>query len=99
MFESFSRESKMRKEIIIGILYTLALAIPFTALAMGILIFFNDLLPDMMRSINLPNIDWRGLTVEGSSRWPEIAGMIIGQLVILALIPISRRLSQMRQRS
>jgi hypothetical protein len=89
----------MRKEIIIGILYTLALAIPFTALAMGILIFFNDMLPDLIRSINLPSIDWRGLTVEGSSRWPEIAGMIIGQLVILVLIPISRRLSQMRQRS
>jgi hypothetical protein len=79
--------------------WTLALAIPFTALAVGMLIFFNDLLPDMIRSINLPGFDWRGLTIEGSARWPEIAGMIIGQLVILALIPIARRLSRVKQKS
>ncbi len=89
----------MIKGTLLAIFWTLALAIPFTALAVGILIFLNDLLPEMIRAIDLPSIDWRGLTVEGSARWPEIAGMIIGQLVILALIPISRRLSQMRQRS
>jgi len=79
--------------------WTLALAIPFTALAVGMLIFFNDFLPGMIQSIHLPSIDWRGLTVEGSARWPEIAGMIIGLLVILALIPIARRLSQLKQKS
>ena len=81
------------------VLWTLALAIPFTAMAVGILIFFNDLLPEIIRSINFPSIDWRGLMVEGSARWPEVAGMIIGQLVILALIPITRTLSRIRQNS
>lgn len=89
----------MRKGTLTVIFWTLALAIPFTALAVGILIFFNDLLPEIVRSINFPGIDWRGLTVEGSARWPEIAGMIIGQLVILALIPITRTISRLRQNS
>jgi hypothetical protein len=89
----------MIKGTLHAIFWTLALAIPFTALAVGMLIFFNDLLPGMIQSIHLPSIDWRGLTVEGSARWPEIAGMIIGQLVILALIPITRRLSQQKQKS
>jgi len=29
--------------------------------------------------------------VEGSARWPEIAGMIIGQLLILSILLIARR--------
>jgi hypothetical protein len=89
----------MIKGTLTAIFWTLALAIPFTALAVGMLIFFNDLLPGIIRSIDFPSIDWRGLTVEGSARWPEIAGMIIGQLVILALIPITRVLSRIRQNS
>ena len=82
-----------------SLLWTLALAIPFTALSVGILIFLNDLLPGIVRSINFPSIDWRGLTVEGSARWPEVAGMIIGLLVILVLIPIARTIYQDRQNS
>jgi hypothetical protein len=78
------------------ILWTLALAIPFTALSVGILIFLNDVLPEMVRSV-FANFDWRGLTIEGSARWPEVAGMIIGMLVILALIPLARRISRIRQ--
>ena len=80
------------------ILWTLALAIPFTALAVGILIFLNDLLPEIARSL-FRSFDWRGLAVEGSARWPEIAGIIIGMLVILALSPIARTLTRMRQKN
>ena len=94
-----TRDTKMLKGIAHATFWTLALAIPFTALAVGMLIFFNDLLPEIIRSIILPGIDWRGLTIEGSARWPEIAGMIIGLLVILALIPIARRLSRVNQKS
>ncbi|OGO16815.1 MAG: hypothetical protein A2Z14_07110 [Chloroflexi bacterium RBG_16_48_8] len=89
----------MRKGTLLAIFWTLALAIPFTALSVGILIFLNDLLPEIVRSIHFPGIDWRGLTVEGSARWPEVAGMIIGQLIILALIPLARKLSRLRQKS
>lgn len=87
----------MKTGVFHGIIWTLALAIPFTALSVGILIFMNDLLPDIVRSIQFPSIDWRGLAMEGSARWPEIAGMIVGQLVILALIPISRTLIRLRE--
>jgi len=89
----------MKTGIFHGIIWTLALAIPFTALSVGILIFMNDLLPDIVRSAQFPSIDWRGLAIEGSARWPEIAGMIVGQLVILALIPLSRTLSRLREKS
>jgi hypothetical protein len=87
----------MKKGLIHGIFWTLALAIPFTALSVGILIFMNDTLPKLVRSITFPSIDWRGLAVEGAARWPEVAGMIIGQLIILALIPLARRVSRLRQ--
>jgi len=78
------------------ILWTLALAIPFTALSVGILIFLNDLLPEIVRSL-FASIDWRGLAMEGSARWPEVAGMIIGLLVILVIIPVARTISRSQQ--
>jgi hypothetical protein len=89
--------SIMNKGVIQGIIWTLVLAIPFTGLAIGILAFMNDVLPEIVRSIEFPSVDWRGLAVEGSARSPEVAGMIIGQLVILALLPIARRMSRVRQ--
>jgi hypothetical protein len=88
----------MRKGSYKIILWTLALAIPFTALSVGILIFLNDVLPGIVRSL-FTRVDWRGLAVEGSARWPEVAGMIIGLIVILAIIPIARTISRLRQNS
>ena len=86
----------MNNGVIKSIFWKLAIAIPFTALAVGILIFMNDMLPGITRSL-FASIDWRGLAMEGSARWPEIAGMIIGMLVILAIIPAARTISRIRQ--
>lgn len=86
----------MNRGVIKTILWILGLAIPFTALAVGILIFMNDVLPGIARSL-FASVDWRGLAVEGSARWPEVAGMIIGLLLMFAIIPLGRTLARLRQ--
>ena len=39
-------------------------------------------------------LNWRGLAVEGSARWPEVAGMILGQALILSILLLARRNGQ-----
>lgn len=74
--------------------WTLALAIPFTALALVGAAYLTNHLPDIAAGITeLAN--WRGVALEGSARWPELAGMIIGQLFILSILLIARRTSKL----
>lgn len=79
----------MRKLHWLTILYTLLLALPCTILAVSMLIYLTDYtigLGGVMTGV----INWNRLAVEGSNRWPELAGMVIGQLLILAIILIVR---------
>ncbi len=80
----------MRKIHWLAILYTLLLALPCTILAMSVLIYLTDYtigLGGVMTGV----INWNRLAVEGSNRWPELAGMVVGQLLILGIILIVRR--------
>ena len=83
----------MRKLQFITIIATIALAIPFVALALIEAVY----LIDYARSIGgaaIGVIEWRSVALEGSARWPELAGMIIGQLLILStLLFLCRRKS------
>ncbi|HKZ53951.1 MAG TPA: hypothetical protein VJ123_00610 [Anaerolineales bacterium] len=78
----------MRKAPLITLFWTLALAAPLTALALVGLAFITD----HQRSIGqaLASVNWRGLALEGSARWPEVAAMVIGQLLILGLLLVRR---------
>lgn len=80
----------MRKVQFITIIVTLALAIPFITLALIEIVY----LIDYARSIGgavIGVIEWHSIALEGSARWPELAGMIIGQLLILSMLLIVRR--------
>lgn len=83
----------MRKLQFITIIATIALAIPFVALALIEAVY----LIDYERSIGgaaIGVIEWRSVALEGSACWPELAGMIIGQLLILStLLFLCRRKS------
>jgi len=79
----------MRKGNLLIVLWTLALAIPFTALALFTSVLLIDHLDEFTQA--LANIDWHGLRLEASARWPELAGMIIGQIIIILLIIMLRR--------
>jgi len=80
----------MRKVQMYATVWTLLLALPFTVAALVGTAYITNHLGDVANAISqLAN--WRGLAVEGAARWPEVAGMIIGQLVILSILLIVRR--------
>jgi hypothetical protein len=79
----------MRKVQIFASFWTIVIAIPFTLLALlgaaylvehltQILHFFSQLSHDI-------SVGGRGLMLEFSARWPEVAGMVVGMMVILTI--------------
>lgn len=80
----------MRKVQMYATVWTLVLALPFTVMALVGTAYITNHLGDITTAVgSLAN--WRGVAIEGSARWPEIAGMIIGQLLILSILLIARR--------
>ena len=80
----------MRKVQMYATIWMLMLAVPFTVAALVGTAYVTNHLGDIANAVSeLAN--WRGLAVEGAARWPEIAGMIIGQLLILSILLIARR--------
>lgn len=79
------------------LLWTLVLAIPCTALALTATALFTDHIPEIATAVRAQ--DWGALTSEAAARWPEIAGMVIGQLVLMALILVVRRSEPARDRA
>ena len=83
----------MRKLQSIAIIGTLALAIPFVALALFEIVYLIDYVQSIGGAIT-GLVDWASVAQEGAARWPELAGMIIGQVFILSLLLILRRSRQ-----
>jgi hypothetical protein len=79
----------MRKVQFTASFWTLVIAIPFTVLALIGVAFITENLTVIARAINEFSRDitvgGRGLFIEFSARWPEIAGMVIGLIVILTI--------------
>jgi hypothetical protein len=84
----------MRKVQFIAVFWTLLLAIPFTVIAISGLAFWTANLTELSTTIANFNqsisVGGRGLLLEFSARWPEVAGMIVGQLVILIIFLLVR---------
>jgi hypothetical protein len=80
----------MRQIQMYATVWTLVLAVPFTVIALVGTAYITNHLGDIATAVS-SLINWRGVAVEGSARWPEIAGMIIGQLLILSILLIARR--------
>ena len=85
----------MRKVQFIAVFWTLALALPFTVLAISGAAYITDHLSTIATSIasfsRSTTAGGRGWVLEFAERWPEIAGMIIGQIVILAILYFARQ--------
>jgi hypothetical protein len=85
----------MRKTQFLAAFWTLVIAIPFTLLALAATAYITEHLNAISQAIlnfsQASTAGGRGLVLEFSERWPEVAGMIIGQLVILILLVIVRR--------
>jgi hypothetical protein len=80
----------MRKVQSLAVAYTLAFAIPFTLLALSGVVYLTDYTNGIAGAVT-GVIDWHSLALEGSARWPEIVGMVVGQLLILSMLLIARR--------
>lgn len=85
----------MRKVQFLAVFWTLVIAIPFTALALSAAAYLTENLGQITRSLTefsrTASVSGRGLVLEFSERWPEIAGMIIGQLVILTILLFAKK--------
>lgn len=68
---------------------TAALALPSGLLALGLVAFLDENLPRLATA--LTNINWTALALEAGARWPELAGMLVGQLLLLAILLIGGR--------
>jgi hypothetical protein len=71
------------KELLVAGGWILLIGIPMTALALMGVVFLMDVLPGWIAGLQ---INWNALSLEGSARWPELAGMLIGQLLIMAFL-------------
>jgi hypothetical protein len=81
-----------------AIVWTLILAIPFTVIALVSLAYLTEHaveFANFSQAINQQTtIGGRGWLTEMAERLPELAGMLIGQLVILTILLFSRKMEQ-----
>jgi len=93
----------MRKVQFVAVLWTMILAIPLTALALSLVAYTTEHLTQistMIANFSLQTTaGGRGWVLEFAQRWPEVAGMVIGQLVILIILLVARRSAKADEKS
>ncbi len=67
---------------------TLALALPASLLALGFVAYLDEHLLDISAALRA---NWPALAREAMARWPEVAGMVIGQLLLMAILVLGGR--------
>ena len=79
----------MKKVQFAASFWTLVIAVPFTILALVGVAYLTENLTGIANALAKFSRDisvgGRGLVLEFSARWPEIAGMVIGMIVILTI--------------
>jgi hypothetical protein len=79
----------MRKVQFFATFWTFAIGVPFTVLALIGVAYITEHLTQIIGGIDSwsreVSIGGRGLFLEFSARWPEIAGMVVGMIVILTM--------------
>jgi hypothetical protein len=79
----------MRKVQFFASIWTIIIAIPFVVLALISTAYLTEHMTQIIRIITdfsqRISVSGRGLVLEFSARWPEVAGMVIGMIVILTI--------------
>ena len=92
----------MRKVQFVAVLWTMILAIPLTALALSAVAYTTEHLTQISTAITnfslATSAGGRGWVLEFAQRWPEVAGMVIGQLVILMILLLARQSAKAEQK-
>jgi hypothetical protein len=93
----------MRKVQITAVFWTLVLATPLTALALVLLAYTTENLTKISTAIANFSLQTtaggRGWVLEFAQRWPEVAGMVIGMIVILTIFLFVRQNGKVEERS
>ena len=80
----------MRSVQLSAILWTLLLGVPFTVLSLSLAAYTTENLSEIMywfaETSKSTSFTGRGLLVEFSARWPELMGMVVGQIIILIIV-------------
>jgi hypothetical protein len=75
--------------------WTLAVAVPAALLALAVVAFLDRFAFEISRGLSAAlRADWPGLAREASARLPEAAGMLVGQLLLLAILLLGGRRAQ-----
>jgi hypothetical protein len=84
------KEIAMRKVPLIAVFWTLLLAVPLTTLALSGLAYTTEHLTEILNAIvgfgKATTVGGRGLLQEIAQRWPEVAGMFVGQAVLMTIL-------------
>jgi hypothetical protein len=96
MIASLIKEvAKMKKVQITAVFWTLLLAVPLSAIALSVLAYTTENLTRISTAVYTFSRDitagGRGLVLEIAQRWPEVAGMIVGQIVIMLIFLVVRK--------
>jgi hypothetical protein len=85
----------MRKIQVSAVFWTLLLAIPFTALALSMAAYVTEHMSEILAWIGsvsvASTVGGVGWAIQFSERWPELAGMVVGQLIILTILIFARQ--------
>ncbi len=85
----------MRKVPLVAVFWTFALALPFTILALAGVAYINLHFSEMVRAITelqlVTTAGGRGWVAETAQRLPELAGMVIGMIVIYTIYIFMRK--------
>ncbi len=91
----------MKKVQFYASFWTLVIAIPFTVLALLGVAYLTENLTNIANAITKfsreISVGGRGFLVEFSARWPEIAGMVIGMIVILTIYLFAQNVNKSEQ--
>jgi hypothetical protein len=82
------------KETLIATGWILIIGVPMTALALLGVVFLMDVLPGWIAGLQ---VNWSAISLESSARMPEFAGMLVGQLLIMAFLFRRFRLSHVSE--
>lgn len=92
----------MRKVQFTAVFWTMVLAVPLTVLALSLLAYTTENLTQIATAIanfsRETTAGGRGWVLEFAQRWPEVAGMIIGQLVLLTIFIFARQSQKAEER-
>jgi hypothetical protein len=89
----------MRKVPFVAVFWTFALAVPFTVLALAgvayINLHFSEIAETVIRFEQATTAGGRGWVAETAQRLPELAGMVIGMIVIYTIYLFVRKPAQL----